>query len=89
MKIVYAGASLLLLAVSGCAAVTQYTGITEAQQRCIAGRAVYYINGTQTGPDDLSNMQIVAQIAADCGISATGSSGAAIETAVMAADRAE
>lgn len=89
MKLAIAGASLCLLAISGCAAVTQYTGITEAQQRCIAGRAVYYINGTQTGPDDLSKMQIVAQIAADCGVSASGASGMTIETAVIAADKAE
>jgi hypothetical protein len=85
----YLGGALALVALSGCAAVTQYTGITDAQQRCIAGRAVYYINGTQTGPTDLSTMQIVAQIAADCGISAGGSTGQMIETAVLAAEKAE
>ena len=60
------GAALCLVALAGCAAVTERTGLTAAEQACIAQTAM----AVQSDPaaKDLRPQQKAALIAASCQI---------------------
>lgn len=86
MKLAFA-AGALALALSGCAAITERTGLTGDQQVCIATTAAAIVQDPDTR--DLPMLEKIGAVAAACGIDLNNLVTDTIQTAILAADKAE
>jgi len=84
MKLAYAGVAVCALAISGCAFVTERTGLTNDQQICIATSAAAVIQEPATR--ELPMLEKIGAVAAACGIKLSGPVNDVIETSILAAD---
>lgn len=87
MKPAILAGALALASVSGCAAITERTGLTADQQICIATSAAAIVQEPATR--DLPMLEKIGAVAATCGIDLTAFMQGAIQTAILAADKAE
>ena len=83
----FAGVALCALAISGCAAVTERTGLTAEQQVCIATSAARIVQ--QPSTRDLPMLDKIGFVSAECGVDLTKLVTDTIQTAILAADKAE
>jgi hypothetical protein len=83
MKTILLGGALGLVALAGCATITDRTGITKAQQLCVAEKVA---DAVQAGSPSVNDID---PIATACGIDLTAWAQSLIGTALVAAAKVE